>query len=103
MVELVGKEDLPQAIGLNSTGFNLARVMGPSVAAIVVAQLGVSWTFGLNALSYLAVLVALWMIHLAPARRISRAIPVGGGGFREAWTYIPVSYTHLTLPTICSV
>jgi len=97
MVELVGKEDLAQAIGLNSTGFNLARVMGPSVAAIVVAQLGVSWTFGLNALSYLAVLIALWMIHLAPARRISRAIPVGGGGFREAWTYIQ---THEPLPAL---
>lgn len=100
MVELVGKEDLPQAIGLNSTGFNLARVMGPSVAAIVVAQLGVSWTFGLNALSYLAVLIALWMIHLAPARRVSRAIPVGAegaGGFREAWTYIR---THEPLPAL---
>ncbi|MFZ9899162.1 MAG: MFS transporter [Gemmatimonadaceae bacterium] len=100
MVELVGKEDLAQAIGLNSTGFNLARVMGPSVAAIVVAQLGVSWTFGLNALSYLAVLIALWMIHLAPARRVSRAmaaVPTGPAGFREAWTYIRA---HEPLPAL---
>ena len=100
MVELVGKEDLAQAIGLNSTGFNLARVLGPSVAAIVVAQLGVSWTFGLNALSYLAVLIALWMIHLAPARRVSRAmaaVPTGPAGVREAWTYIR---THEPLPAL---
>ena len=72
IVELVGKEDLPQAIGLNSTGFNLARVLGPSVAAIVIAQGGIAWTFGLNALSYLAVLIGLGMIRLPERRATSR-------------------------------
>lgn len=65
-VELVGHADLPQAIGLNSTGFNLARVLGPTVAAVVIAKLGIAWTFGLNALSFLAVLVGLAMIQLPP-------------------------------------
>lgn len=74
VVELVSKEDLAQVIGLNSTGFNLARVLGPSVAALVIARLGVSWTFGLNALSSLAVL-------LRPAHAYTRAflaaVPTG--------------------------
>ena len=65
-VELVGHADLPQAIGLNSTGFNLARVLGPTVAAVVIAKLGIAWTFGLNALSFLSVLVGLAMIQLPP-------------------------------------
>lgn len=65
-VELVGREDLPQAIGLNSTGFNLARVLGPSVAAVVIAKFGIASAFGLNALSYLAVLVGLALISVPP-------------------------------------
>ena len=66
------KTRLAQAIGLNSTGFNVARVLGPSVAALVIARLGVSWTFGLNALSYLAVLVGLSMIRLQEQRAVRR-------------------------------
>jgi predicted MFS family arabinose efflux permease len=64
IVDLVGREDIPQAIGLNSTGFNLARVLGPTIAALVIARFGIAWTFGLNALSYLAVLTGLMMIRL---------------------------------------
>lgn len=66
IVELVGREDLPGAIALNSSGFNLARVVGPSVAAIVIAALGLAWCFGVNALSYVAVLAGLFMIRLPP-------------------------------------
>jgi predicted MFS family arabinose efflux permease len=72
IIELVGKDDLPQAIGLNSTGFNLARVLGPTIAAVVIARLGVPWTFGLNALSYLAVLIGLAMIRLPERREAPR-------------------------------
>lgn len=64
IVELVGREDLLDAIALNSTGFNLARIVGPSLAAVVIAQLGLAWCFGLNALSYLAVLAALLRVRL---------------------------------------
>ena len=72
IIELVGKDDLPQAIGLNSTGFNLARVLGPTIAAVVIARFGVPWTFGLNALSYLAVLIGLAMIRLPERRETPR-------------------------------
>ncbi|MFN0098591.1 MAG: MFS transporter [Gemmatimonadaceae bacterium] len=88
MVELVGKEDLPQAIGLNSTGFNLARVLGPSVAAVVIARFGVAWTFGLNALSYLAVLIGLSMIVLPERRTASRQTGGSIAGLREAMHHV---------------
>lgn len=88
MVELVGKEDLTQAIGLNSTGFNLARVLGPSVAAIVIARFGIAWTFGLNALSYLAVLIGLSMIVLPERRAVSRQTGGSIAGLREAMHHV---------------
>ena len=63
-IDLVGRDDLPDAIALNSSGFNLARVVGPGLAAATIARLGISWCFFLNAVSYLTVLIGLLMIHL---------------------------------------
>ncbi|MEO8337140.1 MAG: MFS transporter, partial [bacterium] len=63
-IDLVGREDLPDAIALNSSGFNLARVVGPGVAAAVIARLGIAWCFALNALSFVTVLIGLFMINL---------------------------------------
>lgn len=63
-VELVTREDLVDAIALNSGGFNLARIIGPSIAAIVLAKLGLAWCFGINAISYFAVLGSLALIRL---------------------------------------
>lgn len=106
MVELVGKEDIAQAIGLNSTGFNLARVLGPSVAAVVIARFGVSWTFGLNALSYLAVLVGLAMIHLEERRAGSRPGASPLEGMREAIRHVlatPPLPMLLAIATVFSV
>jgi MFS family permease len=64
IVELVSKEDLVDAIALNSGGFNLARIVGPSIAAIVLGKFGVAWCFAVNALSYFAVLASLGRIRL---------------------------------------
>lgn len=66
LVDLVAREDLVDAIALNSGGFNLARIVGPSIAAIVLARAGLAWCFGLNALSYFAVLLSLGLIKLPP-------------------------------------
>ena len=63
-IDLVGREDLPDAIALNSSGFNLARVVGPGLAAAVIARLGIAWCFALNAASFVTVLIGLFMIHL---------------------------------------
>ena len=64
VIELVGRDELPGAIALNSSGFNLARIVGPAAAAIVIAKLGIAWCFGVNALSYVAVLIGLFLIQL---------------------------------------
>ena len=78
-VDLVGRDDLLDAIALNSSGFNLARIIGPSIAAIVIAQWGLAWCFGINALSYIAVLGGLFMIELPPFKRaIQRLTPLQG-------------------------
>ena len=79
VIELVGREDLLDAIALNSSGFNLARIIGPSIAAVIIAQLGLAWCFGVNALSYLAVLAGLLSIRL-PKRppSLHRITPLEG-------------------------
>jgi MFS family permease len=85
IVELVGREDLVDAIALNSAGFNLARVIGPSIAAIVIGTLGPKWCFALNSMSYLAVLAGLFMIHVPAWQRVeSKNSPIEGmfEGFR---------------------
>jgi MFS family permease len=64
VIDLVGREDLPGAIALNSSGFNLARIVGPSIGAIIIAQLGIAWCFGVNALSYITVLAGLFLVRL---------------------------------------
>ena len=64
--ELVGPDQLPNAIALNSTGFNVARVAGPAVAGFLVAAFGEGICFLVNAVSYLAVLWGLWLIAPNP-------------------------------------
>lgn len=66
---LVPKEDLQNAIALNSIQFNLARVIGPVIGGIAMAQLGAAWCFTLNGLSFIAVIISLLML---PAR-----LPIG--------------------------
>ncbi len=61
---LVEKEDLPNAIALNSIQFNLARVIGPVVGGLAFKYAGPSWCFGLNALSFLAVIISLLRLHI---------------------------------------
>lgn len=66
VVELVGKQDLPNAIAINSSLINSARVVGPAVAGVMIATVGEGWGFLLNGLSYGAVVAALAAIRLAP-------------------------------------
>ena len=66
LVEMVGKEDLMNAIALNSSMFNGARIVGPAIAGILVARLGEAWCFFANAISYVAVIIGLFMMKLRP-------------------------------------
>src|SRR6266550_1982927 len=59
---MVGREDLVNAIALNSSMMNGARVIGPAIAGIIVAALGEGWCFLINGLSYLAVIIGLLFI-----------------------------------------
>jgi MFS family permease len=65
-VELVGKEDLMNAIALNSSLFNGARVLGPAVAGLLIAGIGDGWCFFGNGVSYIAVIVGLLMMKMKP-------------------------------------
>ena len=105
VIELVGREDLPGAIALNSSGFNLARVVGPSIGALIIAQFGMAWCFGVNALSYVAVLVGLFLVRLpawvAPPQLIG---PIEG--MREGLRYMrttPAVWALIRLVTVFSV
>ena len=59
---LVKKEDMPNAIALNSIQFNLARVIGPAIGGVVFDKLGRTWCFGLNGLSFLAPVISLTIL-----------------------------------------
>jgi MFS family permease len=63
-VELVGREDLMNAIALNSSIFNLARIIGPAVAGLLIGLVGIAICFYINAVSFLAVIAGLWMIDI---------------------------------------
>jgi len=62
IVEIVGKEDLMNAITLNSATFNLARIIGPAIGAMLMAYLGAGWCFLLNGFSFMAVIYGL--VHI---------------------------------------
>lgn len=64
LVQMVGREDLPNAIALNSSIFNGARVVGPAIAGLAISWVGEGWCFLLNGLSFIAVIVALLMMRI---------------------------------------
>jgi MFS family permease len=105
IIELVGREDLPGAIALNSSGFNIARVVGPSIGAVVIASMGLSWCFGINALSYIAVLAGLFLITLpawVPPERTASPLE----GIREGMVYIrrtPAMWALMKIVTVYSI
>jgi MFS family permease len=68
--EMVGRNDLPNAIALNSIMFNSARVIGPAFAGLALAAVGAAWCFTINGISFLAVLIGLLLMKLPPLRRI---------------------------------
>jgi MFS family permease len=88
MVEMTSREDLINAISLNSSIVNGARVVGPSVAGILMAQVGIAMCFLLNGLSFLAVIAGLWMMRLPefiPPRRTGSAWAHAAEGFSYVW------------------
>jgi MFS family permease len=76
LIDMVGKEDLMNAIALNSSMFNGARVIGPAVAGILVAKIGEGWCFAANSISYIAVIVGLFWMHVQSPPRVSKHSPI---------------------------
>lgn len=84
VVDMVGKEDLINAIALNSSMFNGARIVGPAIAGILVAVIGEGWCFFLNGVSFVAVIASLLAMKVAPQVRVAvpgSALARIAGGF----------------------
>jgi MFS family permease len=92
VAELVPPEDLASAVSLNGVVVNSSRVVGPAVAGILIATVGTTPCFAVNAISYVAVVVALLTIHPRPAPRVTRH-----GGVRAGLRYA-ASRHQLWLP-----
>lgn len=102
-VEMVGKEDLPNAIALNSSIFNGARMIGPAIAGFAIAWLGEGWCFFLNGISFLAVIGALLAMRVSHAKpQPSKESPFRAflEGFRYAMSDIPVRSVLLLLSVL---
>jgi len=98
-VDMVGREDLLNAIALNSAQFNMSRIVGPAVAGVLIAVVGIAVCFYLNALSFLAVICAL-MLMRAREFRIGGAVQRGGsfgGQFAEGLRFVRRTPLLLTL------
>ena len=80
---LVETDDLEEAIALNSASFTLARAIGPALAGLVVAALGAAWAFGINAVTFLPLIVILFLIR---PRRLQRSR--GDGSVRAGFAYV---------------
>lgn len=114
VVEMVGRRDLMNAIALNSSVFNAAAVIGPSVAGVLIAAIGVPLCFLANSLSYLAAIAALLLMrdlpkaepvvsdqrffeHIAQGARYARNEPVVGGMLLAVGVFSLFAMNRLTL------
>jgi MFS family permease len=88
VAEMVGDEDLPNAVALNSTSFNAAQMIGPAVAGLLIARVGIGWAFLLNGISFAAVLISMSFFRLSELRTSARAHRTTAGflgGLRYVW------------------
>lgn len=84
--ELVGRADLPNAVSLNSANFNLGRLVGPALSGILIALYGTGWSFLINALSFVFVLVALKRIRQDELHITQR--PDRNASIRDGFNYV---------------
>jgi MFS family permease len=105
LIELVGKQDLPNAIALNSAAFNTARVLGPALAGLLVASVGEAACFWINAASYLVVIAML--LRLDVPRRAAAVLDGARlslqEGVRYAWSTPPIRNLLLLLGVMCGL
>ncbi len=85
--ELVEERYLPNAVALNSTSFNAARMIGPAIAGVLIAGVGSGWVFLINALSFLAVLCSLSLLRVGRLQPSHRPA-IARGSFAEGFRYV---------------
>jgi MFS family permease len=86
--QMVGRAELPNAVALNSSLFNIARIAGPALGGVVIAAVGVGWCFAANAVSFLAVLASLIAMRVDELFRVDRRErPTIVRGIREGLGY----------------
>jgi MFS family permease len=85
--DLVGLDDLSNAVALNSTSFNAARMIGPAIAGVLIAWVGSGWVFLINAISFAAVLCSLSLLRVNELYLTDRALR-SRGGFAEGFRYV---------------
>src|SRR5574344_138563 len=110
IVQLVdGNEDLSNAISLNSSSFNLARLIGPAIAGLLIAAIGEGWCFFINAISYIAVIFALCLIKIKyfplSAQGKNTIIEDLKEGFLYSYNFRPIRYLifYIGLSGICGM
>src|SRR5690242_121510 len=99
LIDMVGRDDLLNAIALNSSMFNGARIIGPAIAGILVASVGEGWCFFANGISYIAVITGLLLmkVNAAPRPRTSSALSDIAEGFGYVVRTRPVRAVLLLL------
>ena len=105
LVEMVGKEDLINAIALNSSMFNGARIIGPAIAGLLVAKIGEGWCFFANAVSYIAVILGLFMMRVTQRSQRPQGSPIAHviEGFRFVQKTAPIRAILLLLGLVSLV
>ncbi|HWF91119.1 MAG TPA: MFS transporter [Terriglobales bacterium] len=106
LMDMVGREDLMNAIALNSSMFNGARIIGPAIAGILVAKIGEGWCFFANSVSYIAVIAGLLMMQITRAApRATDASPLAHimEGFRFVRGTAPIRVILLLLGLVSFV
>ncbi|MDQ4059308.1 MAG: MFS transporter [Actinomycetota bacterium] len=102
VIEMVGEDQLSNAIGLNSTVFTSARVIGPAIAGVLIAGVGIGWCFIINAISFVAVITSLLKMNPKDLHRtapVERAKGQLREGLRYVWT-TPILRTSLLMMAI---
>ncbi len=106
VVEMVGREDLPNAIALNSSQFNMARIVGPAIGGLIIAWFGEAPLFMLNALSFIPVIAGLVMIDSsqlhAQVKRIAEGMPRQSAlqSLREGLSYVRRTHVVFLIITV---
>jgi MFS family permease len=113
VAEMVGREDLPNAIALNSSLFNMARIVGPGIGGIIIAWAGVAPLFLLNAISFIPVIIGLSLIdlrglyarkeHIHEGKEASAARQSTMQSLREGLAYVARTPSILLIITVIGI